>query len=134
MSTLKADTIVASDGTSPATLTKQSAAKAFISYNPEDSSNPVDLSFNFSTLADNGDGDVTFNWTSSFSGGTYPFQVTATDIDSGSAGYGYGYISKGTDTRTIGTASSHRVTTGYVASSTFQNLGMYCYTAHGDLA
>jgi len=132
MSTLKADTIQNTSG-GASTLTKQSAAKAFISYNP-DNSNSVDLSFNFSSLADNGDGDVTFTWTSAFSGGTYPFQVTATDIDSGSAGYGYGYISKGTDTRTIRTASSHRVTTGYVASSTFQNLGMYCYTAHGDLA
>jgi hypothetical protein len=29
MSTIKADTIVASDGTSPVTLTKQSAAKAW---------------------------------------------------------------------------------------------------------
>jgi hypothetical protein len=30
MSTIKADTIVASDGTSPVTLTKQSAAKAWV--------------------------------------------------------------------------------------------------------
>ncbi len=32
MSTLKADTIVASDGSSPVTLTKQAAAKAFVRF------------------------------------------------------------------------------------------------------
>jgi hypothetical protein len=33
MSTLKADTIVAADGSSPVTLTKQSAAKVWVFYN-----------------------------------------------------------------------------------------------------
>lgn len=54
MSTLKADTIVASDGTSPVTLTKQSAAKSFINHFE---GTTVNGSFNVTSLVDNGTGD-----------------------------------------------------------------------------
>ena len=52
MSTLKADTLVASDGTSPVTLTKQHAAKAWVYFDTlVDSSSPVARgSFNVSSL------------------------------------------------------------------------------------
>ena len=53
-SVLNVDTIAAKDGTSAATLTKQSAAKAFV-----EGSNAAALSksFNISTGTDNGTGD-----------------------------------------------------------------------------
>ena len=54
MSTIKADTIVASDGTSPVTLTKQSAAKSFINHFE---GTTVNGSFNVTSLVDNGTGD-----------------------------------------------------------------------------
>ncbi len=48
------DTIAASDGTSPATLTKQSAAKSFINHFE---GTTVNGSFNVTSLVDNGTGD-----------------------------------------------------------------------------
>ena len=55
MSELRADTITASDGTSPVTLTKQSAAKAWANI---DGTGPTIFrdSFNFSSLTDVGTG------------------------------------------------------------------------------
>ena len=67
MSTLKADTIVAADGTSPVTLTKQSAAKAWAAFNSTGTPAFRD-SFNASTLTDNGTGDMTISYANSFSG------------------------------------------------------------------
>ena len=61
MSELRADTITASNGTGPVTLTKQTAAKAFVSYNASD--HIEDDSFNISSLTDGtnlGETDVTF--------------------------------------------------------------------------
>ena len=65
MSTLKADTIVASDGTSPVTLTKQAAAKAFTSYSST-TSHTIRSSLNTASITDNGTGDTTINFLSNF--------------------------------------------------------------------
>ena len=63
------DTIAASDGTSPATLTKQSAAKCFLQFDQSD--NGVDGSLNVSSVTDNGVGDITNNFSSSFANDNY---------------------------------------------------------------
>ena len=49
MSTLKAGTIVATDGSSPVTLTKQSAAKAWAKVT-QDTTHTVNSSFNISVI------------------------------------------------------------------------------------
>lgn len=69
MSTLKADTVVASDGTSPVTLTKQSAAKAFSSFtgNAATIGDAVRNSLNISTFTDNGVGNYNYTFTNNFS-------------------------------------------------------------------
>ena len=69
MSELRADTITASDGTSPVTLTKQSAAKAWINFD----GNPpyTRTSFNVSSTVDNALGDFTINWSNTFSTSEY---------------------------------------------------------------
>jgi len=72
MSTLKADTITASDGTSPVTLTKQSAAKAWLNY--DQSANSVRDSFNISTTSDDSTGDFKANLTSAMSDADYVTQ------------------------------------------------------------
>jgi hypothetical protein len=66
MSTLKADTIVASDGTSPVTLTKQSAAKTWVNFNGTGTI-ATRTSFNVSSLTDNGTGDYTVTFSNAFS-------------------------------------------------------------------
>jgi hypothetical protein len=65
MSELRADTITASDGTSPVTLTKQSAAKAWFAY--EQTANILRNSLNTSSITDTATGRFSYNATSAFS-------------------------------------------------------------------
>jgi hypothetical protein len=86
MSELRADTITGSDGTSPVTLTKQSAAKAYSLWNmgslsgQADTTN-IDTSLNVSSMDDDGSGDFGINFTNSFSSVNY----TATSATSSGA-------------------------------------------------
>ena len=64
MSTLKADTIVASDGSSPVTLTKQQATKHWVNYDAVNQT--TDGSFNQSSLTDSSTGDFFSTFTNAF--------------------------------------------------------------------
>ena len=75
MSTLKADTIVAADGTSPVTLTKQQAAKAWSTVDGDNSTPAFFDSFNFASLTDNATGDFTQTYTSAMNNGTYNYNT-----------------------------------------------------------
>jgi len=70
MSTLKADTLVAADGTSPVTLTKQSAAKAYGYFN-QTTGSAAGYSLNVSSFTDVSAGAMNFNFTNSFSDADY---------------------------------------------------------------
>ena len=75
MSELRTDTITASDGTSPVTLTKQSAAKAWLSY---DQSVPtVNDSFGHSSTTDVSAGRLNLNFSNSMTNKHYPVGGTA---------------------------------------------------------
>ena len=63
MSTLKVDTVVGLNGTSPVTLTKQSAAKHFITYNE---TQVVTSSLNNSSITDVGSGNHRYNFVNNF--------------------------------------------------------------------
>jgi hypothetical protein len=65
MSTIKVDTLVANDGTSPVTLTKQEAAKFLTNFNGTGTVATRD-SLNQSSLADNGVGAYTVTYTNNF--------------------------------------------------------------------
>ena len=69
MSELRADTITASDGTSPVTLTKQSAAKAWLNYFHQ--TETVGDSFGISTMTDVSTGIATANWSNNFNSANY---------------------------------------------------------------
>ena len=69
MSTLKADTIVAADGNSPVTLTKQAGIKAFST--PTSSATPSTLSLNFASGTDHGTGDYSYSLTNAFTNTGY---------------------------------------------------------------
>ena len=72
MSTVKVDTITASDGTSPVTLTKQSAAKAYLSMDSSGGSTATfHGSFNTSSVTDTAVGKYDQNFTNSFTGANY---------------------------------------------------------------
>ena len=63
MSEIRATTISDSAGTGPITLTKQSAAKMWCN---QDNGTTINQSLNVSSLTDNGTGDYTHNFSSSF--------------------------------------------------------------------
>ncbi len=69
MSTLKADTIVASDGSSPVALTKQEAAKSWFQANLETPA--VEQSLNISSITDVQGGRHDFAFSNNFAARTY---------------------------------------------------------------
>ena len=73
------DTIAASDGTSPATLTKQSAAKAWVNFDGTASGAASRDSFNVSGMTDVNTGKYTASYTNSMSNGTYAFSTATVD-------------------------------------------------------
>ena len=68
MSELRADTITASDGSSPATLTKQEAIKHYVNYDPRNET--TDSSLNQSSVSDYQTGDFGSSFINNFSSGT----------------------------------------------------------------
>jgi hypothetical protein len=85
MSTVKVDTLVASDGTSPVTLTGQYAAKVWINFNGQ---NTVAIrgSEGVSSLSDNGTGDYTINFSTAMVDVNYAGGGIAQSYDGSNAG------------------------------------------------
>ncbi len=74
MSELRADTISASNGTSPVTLTKQSAAKQFMLFDQRGShisANTLGESLNTSSVSDDSTGNITASLVSNMSTANY---------------------------------------------------------------
>ena len=76
MSDIRADTISDAAGTGPITLTKQSAAKAWINFNGTGTVAVRD-SLNVSGLVDNGSGDCDVSFTSNMSDDDYSVSGSA---------------------------------------------------------
>ena len=70
MSEIRANTVSDAAGTGPATLTGQSAAKAWVNFNGTGTIAARD-SFNLSSLTDNGTGSYDTNYTSNMSANDY---------------------------------------------------------------
>ena len=132
MSTLKADTIVATDGTSPVTLTKQSAAKAWANLNGAGTIALRD-SFNCSSAADNGTGDYDYNWTNNFNNENYAFSGQAAYMNGSNASVLiWGQKNESAYTTSINTSDIN-------VQSTNQNMGAFdagstTISVNGDLA
>ncbi len=123
MSELRADTITGSDGSSPVTLTKQSAAKSWLQYNQVTPA--VTGSFNISTVTDTGAGDFTPNFSSAMSALIYSVPVTSGMLNTNASGR----IGESNPTNT----SSYQVTTTNSAGTKADYPGNSCST-FGDLA
>ncbi len=127
MSELKVDTLTASDGTSPATLTKQSAAKAFCNIELDDT---VLESFNATSFTDNGTGDITHTLANAMSNknhSTFGFNIrNSTGGTSWCGGYGNSSDTSSTST----TARIYHLNASNVAED--QRRAMM--VTHGDLA
>ena len=132
MSTLKADTIVASDGTSPATLTKQTAAKAFFEYTSI-TSTALAGSLNISSLTDNGTGDTSLSFTSNMSSSVYVANASDVSYNTAfNASVGH-YVESDQNTKQKTSSVFTVVYTAHSGTSVLdhcENMG----TVHGDLA
>lgn len=124
MSTIKADTIVASDGTSPVTLTKQSASKAWMSLNA--SANPVVIrdSFNISSVLDVVTGSQETSVTNVFS---------SVDSMAPTAGSWNNLTSNGKYGNAAGVSSASKYWVGSFWSTTSYDVAYNFSTVHGDL-
>jgi len=132
MSELRADTITASDGTSPVTLTKQSAAKAWFEYTSITTTTMTN-SFNCSAVTDNGTGDTLLSLTNNMSSSAYV--VNAADVSYNTAyNSSYGHVIESSQNSKEKTSSNFTVL--YTQHSALgvldhcENMG----TVHGDLA
>lgn len=138
MSELRADTITASDGTSPVTLTKQEGVKSRLVYAQATTTSYG--SFNISSVTDVATGSFTGNRTNAMSDTTYATQFTPTmGYNVATAGGDYSYGQRGhvgglTASPWLGTYSTSA--TSYV--SNHDNGSFYDYewsaTTYGDLA
>ena len=124
MSTLKADTIQSTSG-GAATLTKQSAAKAFVSYTST-TSHTIRSSLNTASLTDNGTGDFTQAFTNSFANDDYVTGAVTGEAGSGAAAT---YM----QASSYWTTGSHRWQSWYYQSTKYDDVyAQNTYT--GDLA
>ena len=130
MSTLKADTIQSTSG-GAATLTKQSAAKAWL-YGPATVAS-ISASFNISSVDDDGTGMAGMNLTSSMSSANYVAKAThqSTNVQTGAVNNvrGCAFHSK--------SASAMEARTYYVNNDCYtfyEGVVFYNVSAHGDLA
>lgn len=127
MSTVKADTIVASDGTSPVTLTKQSAAKCWLYAQHRTATVEAKNSFNVSSWVDDATGRSTTNFTNAMSGTNYVILVSSSY--NATAGSGLG----GSDEGWYITSSQMKHDT-FFGNGTFYDHDFLYNTIHGDLA
>ena len=111
MGTLKVDTVVGSDGTSPVTLTGQTAAKAWVNFNGTGTV-AIRESHGVSSILDNGTGNYTVNFTTAMTDANYATHVTVKQDDAGGGTYVFGsyYAGTGSTVSSVFTTTSARVT------------------------
>lgn len=128
MGTLKVDTVVGSDGTSPVTLTKQSAAKVWGAF--DKSGTVINDSFGVSSLDDDGTGDKGVNLVNAMSNANFSTTTNVISNDhNGSNNPRYAMCN-------IKTTTSVDLQSSYIAGSsvfTFYDQAQDV-TIHGDLA
>ena len=71
MSEIRVTTVSDTAGTGPVTLTKQSAAKAWVKFNGSSFSTSGDATFNITSLTDDGTGNYTITIASDFSNANF---------------------------------------------------------------
>ena len=133
MSELRADTITASNGTSPITLTKQYTAKSWVNVNGTGTI-AITQSGGISSISDNGDGDFSISHTNAFANSGYAVTGSKSYTGSGFANPNSWWVKvRLTDTLTT---TSVRIDSGYTSAnaSGYQDSQYNAVINHGDLA
>ena len=131
MSELRANTITHSDGTSPVTLTKQSAAKAWASIDAEATDHPTLDAFNIASTADITTGITKVTFTNGFSNSFYAVSGAGQAQDEAGGIFGVWGRST-TNSRQMTSSDFH--TDNRNSSSGGQDLLYFGMSVHGDLA
>jgi hypothetical protein len=132
MSELRADTITGSDGTSPVTLTKQSAAKAYI-YSPATSASITD-SFNIASITDGGIGEQDMAFVSSMSDANYSSIVAIQTVNMQNTGGNVRTVGIHSKTSSLIDARADYILNTGVYFGGYEGLIFYNMSTHGDLA
>jgi len=129
MGTLKVDTVVGSDGTSPVTLTKQEAAKVWINLDAV-SSNAIRDSLNVSSVTDLGAGEQRWSFVNNMNNAYFTSSYSVLNMGGSSRcginGAGLALITTGQD-------QMYSFITGDSGSAGQDNYRV-ASAAHGDLA
>ena len=132
MSELRADTITASDGTSPVTLTKQSAAKAWVNLNGT-STIAIRGSTGVASIFDNGTGDYTITFSNAMTDTNYAPTAASDTNNSFGVQTTNMFVSATSNSTVAPTTTAYRVSTrestGAARDETY-----VLTSAHGDLA
>ena len=126
MSTIKVDTLVAADGSSAVTLTKQIAAKVFNTVDQTGTMTTLD-SFNVSSISDFATGGTKTNYTNNMNNSDYAFSLSRDRTGSDNGGV-------------VQTSTSEGPQTGSFRFNCFgenfsgKDVDRACLIAHGDLA
>ena len=127
MSVLKADTIQSTGG-GAATLTKQSAAKAWSSLDSSGGSTATQHgSFNVSSVLDDGTGQYGFNFTNNMNGATYSSVGSCNDNSS------YNCVTNWTGVPSAYTSGRTGMGVLNIPTSTYADSDV-CVVVNGDLA
>ena len=137
MSTVKVDTLVASDGTSPVTLTKQEAPKFVVRFTADTTTAVVGSPLNSSSITDNGVGYTTLGISSSMNDALYVIQTTNTNNKSSSGvsvtgPYGTTWTNSASGLTTSSAVVSQRFSSPSTTSDT--DMDVTCVLLIGDLA
>jgi hypothetical protein len=128
-SVLNVDTIADKEGTGPAALTKQSAAKAFGVFNMQDGNLTTD-SFGISSFADRATGSLYGNYTNAMSSADHTVlgSCHATAVGSGTTANNNRIVITNADT------ASRYAQNGFNTSNTMLDMRYMAGVSHGDLA
>ncbi len=129
MSTLKADTIVASDGSSPVTLTKQTTVKAHGVFDM--SNNSIPDSFNIASFTDRATGCLYGNYVNSMSSASHTVTGSSSPAQEGTMGTNnYNrYVIASSDT-----ASRYSENSRNISGNGQEDDPYIAAVSHGDLA
>ena len=131
MSELRADTITASNGTGPVTLTKQHAAKSWASFDQTSTDHPVYDSFNVSGTSDEGAGATKISFSNNMSNANY--STSGGGQTDGFNATMFGVVGKRTTNgEQMTTADFH--TNCRNTSGTDTDTAYVAFVVHGDLA
>jgi hypothetical protein len=129
LSEIRATTISDAAGTGPITLTKQSAAKAWNSFNGTGTVAIRD-SFNTSSITDRGTGAYTNNLTNAMGNANYSYTALSSRSSSASQ---VGLFCGNSSDSSAPTASAAQINE-LASSSSFFDVDLISNTFHGDLA